>query len=272
MVKEYSWPCTVCPKAGMKKRHSKSGVNKKKVWKMKRRLLSLAAFLFVIYHTRLVRQTLSHFSQNMVIFVIKLFANTKQKITGPLTEISVPIDRLSRKMKGYACVTFMVPENAVKAYSELDGKVFQGRMLHLLPGKTKKSYSEMAEEGTKSIHLSKFPIDLFNFLLLESLFKYFFYSRGFNLQTEASAEAESPVRFVSQLERLVLGPECSSRRHGESLQHVQGASSRLREQRECGGTTGPWWNPTCSRYKAVPRAKWRQSRCVQSGNRPKSEL
>jgi multiple RNA-binding domain-containing protein 1 len=56
-------------------------------------------------------------------------------------------------MKGYACITFMVPENAVKAYSELDGKVFQGRMLHLLPGKTKKSFSEMAEEGTRSIHL-----------------------------------------------------------------------------------------------------------------------
>jgi RNA recognition motif-containing protein len=119
-----------------------------------------------------VRQTLSHFSQNMVIFLIEFFENTKQKITGPLTEISVPIDRLSRKMKGYACVTFMVPENAVKAYSKLDGKVFQGRMLHLLPGKTKKSYSEMAEEGTKSIHFKS--IDLFNFLLLESLFNYFF--------------------------------------------------------------------------------------------------
>ncbi|XP_065353915.1 probable RNA-binding protein 19 [Cloeon dipterum] len=65
---------------------------------------------------------------------------------GPVTEVSVPIDRLSRKMKGFACITFMVPENAVKAYTALDGTVFQGRMLHLLPGKTKKSFTEMAEE------------------------------------------------------------------------------------------------------------------------------
>ncbi|XP_059480054.1 probable RNA-binding protein 19 [Neocloeon triangulifer] len=65
---------------------------------------------------------------------------------GPLTEISVPVDKTSRKMKGFACVTFMVPENAVRAYTELDGTAFQGRMMHLLPGKTKKSFSEMAEE------------------------------------------------------------------------------------------------------------------------------
>lgn len=30
-----------------------------------------------------------------------------------------------------------MPEHAVKAYSELDGTVFHGRMMHLLPGKTK---------------------------------------------------------------------------------------------------------------------------------------
>ncbi|KAK9877154.1 hypothetical protein WA026_016897 [Henosepilachna vigintioctopunctata] len=58
---------------------------------------------------------------------------------GPLTELNLPIDRSSRKMKGFGTVTFLMPEHAVKAYSDLDGSIFQGRMLHLLPAKAKDS-------------------------------------------------------------------------------------------------------------------------------------
>ncbi len=46
---------------------------------------------------------------------------------GPLSEVNLPVDRLTRKVKGFAFVTFMMPEHAVRAYSELDGKPFQGR-------------------------------------------------------------------------------------------------------------------------------------------------
>ncbi|XP_071445939.1 probable RNA-binding protein 19 [Hetaerina americana] len=56
---------------------------------------------------------------------------------GPVVEVNVPVDWITRKPKGYGTVTFMIPEHAVKAFSELDGKVFHGRMLHLLPGKAK---------------------------------------------------------------------------------------------------------------------------------------
>lgn len=34
-------------------------------------------------------------------------------------------------------MTFLMPEHAVKAFKELDGTVLHGRMLHLLPGKSK---------------------------------------------------------------------------------------------------------------------------------------
>ena len=44
---------------------------------------------------------------------------------GPLTEASIPIDRLTRKAKGFAFITYMIPEHAVKAFSDLDGTVFQ---------------------------------------------------------------------------------------------------------------------------------------------------
>ena len=56
---------------------------------------------------------------------------------GPLTEVNLPIDRQTRKIKGFGFVTYVIPENAVKAFSELDGSTFHGRLLHLIPGKAK---------------------------------------------------------------------------------------------------------------------------------------
>ncbi|NXV76914.1 RBM19 protein, partial [Atlantisia rogersi] len=69
---------------------------------------------------------------------------------GPLSEIHFPIDRLTRKPKGFAFITYMIPEHAVKAYAELDGQVFQGRMMHLLPSTIKKEKMEDADDGESS--------------------------------------------------------------------------------------------------------------------------
>ncbi|NXU14387.1 RBM19 protein, partial [Pardalotus punctatus] len=63
---------------------------------------------------------------------------------GPLSEIHFPIDKLTKKPKGFAFITYMMPEHAVKALAELDGQVFQGRMMHLLPSTIKK---EKMEDG-----------------------------------------------------------------------------------------------------------------------------
>ena len=58
-------------------------------------------------------------------------------------------------MKGFAFVTYVMPENAVKAYNQLDGTTFQGRLLHLIPGKSKLSEEELAEkEGINSNQLA----------------------------------------------------------------------------------------------------------------------
>ncbi|KAL1517600.1 hypothetical protein ABEB36_001341 [Hypothenemus hampei] len=56
---------------------------------------------------------------------------------GNLTELNMPIDIQSKQPKGFATITFMFPEHAVQAYTELDGTILQGRMMHLLPGKAK---------------------------------------------------------------------------------------------------------------------------------------
>jgi multiple RNA-binding domain-containing protein 1 len=49
----------------------------------------------------------------------------------------MPIDNFSKKPKGFAYITFMFPEHALKAFNELDGTIFQGRMLHIIPAKSK---------------------------------------------------------------------------------------------------------------------------------------
>lgn len=58
---------------------------------------------------------------------------------GPVTDISLPIDPVTRKIKGFGTVTFVMPEHAVRAFSELDGSTFQGRLLHLIPGKSREN-------------------------------------------------------------------------------------------------------------------------------------
>ncbi|XP_077377451.1 putative RNA-binding protein 19 [Festucalex cinctus] len=66
---------------------------------------------------------------------------------GPLSEVLFPIDNLTKRPKGFAFITYMIPENAVAALSQLDGHIFQGRMLHLLPSTVKKEKSESSEAG-----------------------------------------------------------------------------------------------------------------------------
>jgi len=57
---------------------------------------------------------------------------------GQITNINMPIDSLTKQPKGFAHVTFMFPEHALRAFNELDGHAFQGRLLHILPGKSQK--------------------------------------------------------------------------------------------------------------------------------------
>ncbi|OXB56790.1 hypothetical protein ASZ78_014309, partial [Callipepla squamata] len=63
---------------------------------------------------------------------------------GPLSEIHFPIDRLTKKPKGFAFITYMIPEHAVKAYAEMDGQVFQVQLLSFI------CYQPTAGEGDVS--------------------------------------------------------------------------------------------------------------------------
>jgi multiple RNA-binding domain-containing protein 1 len=56
---------------------------------------------------------------------------------GPLAEVQLPIDRETKKSKGFAYITYVMPEHAVKAYQAMDRQSLQGRILHVLPAKEK---------------------------------------------------------------------------------------------------------------------------------------
>ncbi|XP_015682553.1 probable RNA-binding protein 19 [Protobothrops mucrosquamatus] len=69
---------------------------------------------------------------------------------GPVSEIHFPMDGLTKRPKGFAFVTYMFPEHAVKAFAEVDGQVFQGRMLHVLPSTIKKEEAESSDPAGSS--------------------------------------------------------------------------------------------------------------------------
>ncbi|CAG2101923.1 unnamed protein product, partial [Medioppia subpectinata] len=56
---------------------------------------------------------------------------------GQLSEFNLPIDSYTKKQKGFAFVTYVFPEHAVKAVAELDKTDFRGRLLHLIAAKPK---------------------------------------------------------------------------------------------------------------------------------------
>ena len=71
------------------------------------------------------------------------YLTTEEQLTelfgkfGPLTEATIPLDKGTGKSTGLGFVTYMLPEHAVKAYEALDGEIFQGRLMHILPAKAR---------------------------------------------------------------------------------------------------------------------------------------
>ena len=74
---------------------------------------------------------------------------------GPLTEVTLPLDKVTNKATGFGFVTFMLPEHAEKAYQELDGQIFQGRLLHLLPAHAKRGQDQAPSQQHSSFKKKK---------------------------------------------------------------------------------------------------------------------
>ncbi|CAO3674246.1 unnamed protein product [Rhizopus stolonifer] len=88
------------------------------------------------------------------------YACTEEDLTqlfetyGTLSEVHMPIAKDTKKSKGYAYISFLLPEHALKAYEALDMKTFQGRLLHVLPGEEKPPAKEEELMGMNGAKLS----------------------------------------------------------------------------------------------------------------------
>jgi multiple RNA-binding domain-containing protein 1 len=76
------------------------------------------------------------------------------KSFGPIAETHIPVDPQSKRGVGLAFVTYMIPENAVQAMTSLDGTIFLGRLLHVLPALPQKT-SEPLVAGRKQTFKEK---------------------------------------------------------------------------------------------------------------------
>lgn len=83
----------------------------------------------------LIRQTARLFLRNLPYSANEDDIRSFLESHGELENVHIIVDKSTRKSKGYALVTFMESEDAVRAFNELDGSIFMGRLLHMIPGK-----------------------------------------------------------------------------------------------------------------------------------------
>lgn len=76
------------------------------------------------------------------------------EIYGDLEEVHIAIDTRTNKSKGFVYIQFKNPDEAVSAYKAMDKQIFQGRLLHILPGEKKKSH-RLDEFDLKNLPLKK---------------------------------------------------------------------------------------------------------------------
>jgi len=75
---------------------------------------------------------------------------------GELEEFHLSIDPKTGRAKGFAFVHFKIPQQALEALKELDGTIFQGRILHIIPAKLRKEKKEKDTQKEGSAYLSKY--------------------------------------------------------------------------------------------------------------------
>lgn len=74
---------------------------------------------------------------------------------GDLKEVHVAVDSRTGSSKGFAYIQFKAHTDAIPAYRDLDGTIFEGRLLHIIPGKVKKDEGKINEFILKNMPLKK---------------------------------------------------------------------------------------------------------------------
>ncbi|BFG28347.1 hypothetical protein CerSpe_146210 [Prunus speciosa] len=65
-------------------------------------------------------------------------------------QVHLVIDKETNRSKGFAYVLYTLPESAERALEELDGSIFQGRLLHVMPAKPKNPSEKLGADNSES--------------------------------------------------------------------------------------------------------------------------
>jgi multiple RNA-binding domain-containing protein 1 len=69
---------------------------------------------------------------------------------GAIADIHIVQDPRTKQSRGVAFILFVIPETAVKAMAAIDGTVFHGRLIHILPGRARPTASSAVALGMGS--------------------------------------------------------------------------------------------------------------------------
>jgi multiple RNA-binding domain-containing protein 1 len=69
-------------------------------------------------------------------------------------QVHVPVTTTSKQSKGFAFLLFANSDDALRAYREMDGATYQGRLLHILPAQPKRENVSQLDEHA----ISKLPL------------------------------------------------------------------------------------------------------------------
>ncbi|KAF2401768.1 RNA-binding domain-containing protein [Trichodelitschia bisporula] len=98
-----------------------------------------------------IRGTARLFLRNLPYSVSEDDLRDRFCLFGQVEEVHVPLDSTG-KAKGFAYIQFVSAEHAVEAFNSMDGTIFQGRLLHILPA-TKRRENKLDE-----FEVSKLPV------------------------------------------------------------------------------------------------------------------
>eukprot|EP00126_Sphaerothecum_destruens_P002222 Sdes_comp15661_c0_seq1m4677 len=139
---------------------------------------------------------------------------------GPLSEVHIPLDSDSKQPKGIAFISYLIPENAVKAFLELDGISFQGRLLHVIPSKAK--------------HIVEIPESISfkqrKFLKTKADSQFDFNWNSMFLRSDTVASAISEKLKISKSELLSVDADSMAVRMALSETHIIADTKRYLEE------------------------------------------
>jgi multiple RNA-binding domain-containing protein 1 len=168
---------------------------------------------------------------------------------GELEEVHIPIDKSTKRPIGVAFLKFVLPQDAVRALNELDGTIYQGRLLHVLPARPNKSnnpgtqpknFKEQREQQRKEQSNNS---DAWNSLFLrsdtvaEAMAEQFGVDKGDVLDREGGDSMA--VRLALGETRIIADTKILFEQEGVDLKVLQGVTQKQQQggKKSNGGAT-----------------------------------